>query len=117
MQTSPKASLFAFLKFTGAGTAVSLSLFFLLAFIFRNEFKDQSLSVEARVESVMIWQPMSGTLTASEFMMFDKHLMGYDRLRLIGRIDKEELNSILPLYFLLDEFQLVSQYSTGSSFS
>jgi hypothetical protein len=112
-QTPPKASLFVFLKFTGAGTALSLSLFFLLAFIFRNEFKDQSLSVEDRVQSFMTWQPMSGTLTASEFMIFDKHMRGYDARRLIGKIDKEELNSIPFSYFLFnqDNLQLNPLYS------
>ncbi len=101
-QAPPRAGMKHYFGYSGLGYVACMSLFFLLAFVGRNDFENKNLSSVDRLHLNLFWQPVSASLDKDLFMELEPGIQGdSDLLALYSAINTKKLNQI-PASFFID---------------
>jgi hypothetical protein len=101
-QAPSRAGMKQYFGYSSIGFITCMSIFFMLAFVGRNDFQNKKLSSAQRLNLNLFWQPMSASLDKDLFMELEPGIQGNrDSLVLYDAIDPKKLNQI-PASFFID---------------
>jgi hypothetical protein len=101
-QAPARAGMKQYFGYSSLGFIACLSLFFLLAFVGKNDFENKNLSSVDRLNLNLFWQPVSPSLDKDLFMELEPGIKdGSDLSTLYTSISSKKLNQI-PASFFID---------------
>jgi hypothetical protein len=101
-QAPARGGMKQYFGYSSIGFITCMSIFFMLAFVGRNDFQNKKLSSAQRLNLNLFWQPMSASLDKDLFMELEPGIQGnMDSLVLYDAIDPKKLNQI-PASFFID---------------
>jgi hypothetical protein len=101
-QAPARGGMKQYFGYSGLGFITCLSIFFMLAFLGKNDFQNKKLTSAERLKLNLFWQPVSASLDKDLFMELEPGIQGkMDSIVLYDAIDSKKLNQI-PASFFID---------------